>query len=114
IDLPVLEETAQQVDIGLSRAAVRERRDVDGTDALQTHRLNMPQVHERDEPPWKAETGRGLGVRNGHGEVVTQTSQVIERGANGQVRRGLDSVVKADPSEQRCGLRPGVIMDARY
>src|SRR2546428_726184 len=78
IELPVLEETAQQLDIRLARAGVCENRDVDGPDALQAYRLSMPQVRERDEPPRKSETRRGLGVRDGHREIVTQTSEVIE------------------------------------
>src|SRR5947209_6817580 len=78
IELPVLEETTQQLNIRLSRATVRERRDVERADALQTHRLDMPQVRERDEPTRRAEIRRGLGVRDGHCEIVTETSEVIE------------------------------------
>src|SRR5207245_10496066 len=77
IELPVLEETAQQLDIRLARAGVCDTRAVDGPDALQTHRLSMPQVRERDEHPRKSENRRSLGVRDGHRAIVTQTSEVI-------------------------------------
>src|SRR5713226_450392 len=82
IELPVLEETSEKVDVGLAAAGVRENRDIDGADTLQADGLHVSQVRERYEALRKTEARCGLGVGDGHREIVTETSQIIERRTN--------------------------------
>src|SRR5256712_13048240 len=111
LELPVLEEPAQKLDVGLSGAWAGETRDVDGWDALQADCLHVSKIRERNEPARKSEGRCGLAVRNGRREIVTQTSQVIERCADGQVSSFLDSMIHANPGLESRRFGSGVIVD---
>src|SRR5207249_6638504 len=111
LELPVLEEPAQQLDVGLPGPRALETRDVDGRDPLQTHGLGISEIRERNEPAWNAEGRCDIAVRNGRREIVTQASQVIQRCADGEVRCYLDSMSQTNPSQERRRFGSDVIVD---
>src|SRR2546428_13817262 len=68
-------------------------------------------MRERTEPARRSEGRCGIAVRNGRREIVTQTSQVIERCADGQVSSFLDSMIHANPGLESRRFGSGVIVD---
>ena len=71
----------------------------------------MTKIRERDEAPRQTQGRRGLRIANGHREVVSEATQVVQGSPNREMRRGLHAMVQCNPAQQGRGFRPGFVVD---